>query len=326
MGLPLWFELATFVGLSLLLAADLLIIARRPHEPSMRESTLWVSFYVTLALLFGLALSAFAGGQAAGEFYAGWLTEYSLSVDNLFVFVIIMARFAVPRLLQQQVLMIGILMALGLRGIFILLGAAAVDRFVWVFWIFGAFLVWTAVQLARHSEEEDDEFQENVLIRRLRRVLPLHDEYDGARLRTTVDGRRLFTPMLVVLVALATTDLLFALDSIPAIFGLTQEPFIVFTANVFALMGLRQLYFLLGGLLDRLVYLSKGLAVILGFIGIKLMLHALHANVLPFVNGGQPVDAVPEVPIWVSLAVILGTLVVATVASLARTRADSSAG
>jgi len=326
MGLPLWFELATFGGLSLLLAADLLIIARRPHEPSMKESTLWVSFYVTLALLFGLALYAFAGGQAAGEFYAGWLTEYSLSVDNLFVFVIIMARFAVPRLLQQQVLMIGILMALGLRGIFILLGAAAVDRFVWVFWIFGAFLVWTAVKLARHSEEEDDEFQENVLIRRLRRVLPLHDEYDGARLRTAVGGRRLFTPMLVVLVALATTDLLFALDSIPAIFGLTQEPFIVFTANVFALMGLRQLYFLLGGLLDRLVYLSKGLAVILGFIGIKLMLHALHANVLPFVNGGQPVDAVPEVPIWVSLAVILGTLAVATVASLARTRADSSAG
>lgn len=320
MTLPVWFEVATFAGLSLLLLADLLLVARRPHEPSMRESTAWVAFYVVLALLFGLAMLAFAGGQAAGEFYAGWLTEYSLSVDNLFVFVIIMARFAVPRRYQQQVLMIGIIMALVLRGVFILVGAAAINEFAWLFWIFGAFLVYTAVKLARHSEAEEDEFEENVVIRRLRAVLPMHSEYDGAKVRTVVDGRRLFTPMLVVFVAIATTDLLFALDSIPAIFGLTQEPFIVFTANVFALMGLRQLYFLLGGLLDRLVYLSKGLAVILGFIGVKLVLTAIHENTLPFVNDGQPVDAVPEVPIWLSLGVILGTLAIATVASLARTR------
>ncbi|MBC7307269.1 MAG: TerC family protein [Dietzia sp.] len=321
MTLPVWFEVATFAGISLLLLADLLIVARRPHEPSMRESTVWVSVYVVLALLFGLVMLAFGGGQAAGEFYAGWLTEYSLSVDNLFVFVIIMARFAVPRRNQQQVLMIGIIMALVLRGIFILVGAAAINQFAWLFWIFGGFLIYTAVTLARHSEAEEDEFQENVVIRRLRTVLPMHSEYDGAKIRTVVDGRRLFTPMVVVLVAIATTDLLFALDSIPAIFGLTQDPFIVFTANVFALMGLRQLYFLLGGLLDRLVYLSKGLAVILGFIGVKLMLQALHENTLPFINGGQPVRSVPEVPIWLSLGVILATLAVATVASLSRTRA-----
>jgi tellurite resistance protein TerC len=320
--LPLWFEIATFGGLSALLLADLLIVARRPHEPSMKESTLWVAFYVGLALLFGVAMLAFTGGQAAGEFYAGWLTEYSLSVDNLFVFVIIMARFAVPRTYQQEVLMIGIIMALVLRGIFIVVGAAAINRFAWVFWIFGAFLIYTAVKLALHRDEEDDEFEENVVIRKLRSVLPMHSQYDGAKLRTEVDGRRLFTPMLVVLVAIATTDLLFALDSIPAIFGLTQEPFIVFTANVFALMGLRQLYFLLGGLLDRLVYLSIGLSVILGFIGVKLVMHALHENTLPFINGGEHVEGVPEVPIWLSLVVIIGTLVVTTVASLAKSRRD----
>jgi tellurite resistance protein TerC len=319
-NLPVWFEITTFVGLSVLLLADLLIIARRPHEPSMKESALWVCFYVALALLFGVAMLGFAGGQAAGEFYAGWLTEYSLSVDNLFIFVIIMARFAVPRTYQQEVLMIGIIMALVLRGIFILVGAAAINRFAWVFWIFGAFLIYTALKLAMHKDEEPDEFKENGLIRLVRRVLPMHSEYDGAKIRTVVDGKRLFTPMLVVFIAIASTDLLFALDSIPAIFGLTQEAFIVFTANVFALMGLRQLYFLLGGLLDRLVYLAIGLSVILGFIGVKLMLHALHENTLPFINGGQPVHAVPEVPIWLSLAVIIGTLVVTTFASLLRTR------
>jgi tellurite resistance protein TerC len=321
-NLPVWFEISTFVGLSVLLVADLLIVARRPHEPSMKESALWVSFYVALALLFGLAMLSFAGGQAAGEFYAGWLTEYSLSVDNLFVFVIIMARFAVPRKYQQEVLMIGIIMALVLRGIFIVIGAAAINRFAWVFWIFGAFLIYTAIKLAMHKEDDEDDFQENALIRKVRSVLPMHNEYDGAKIRTVVAGKRLFTPMLIVFVAIASTDLLFALDSIPAIFGLTQEPFIVFTANVFALMGLRQLYFMLGGLLDRLVYLSIGLSVILGFIGIKLIMHAIHENTLPFINGGEHVEAVPEVPIWLSLAVIIGTLVVATVASLLKTRRE----
>jgi tellurite resistance protein TerC len=317
--LPIWFEVATFVGLTVVLLADLAIVARRPHEPSAREAGLWVAFYVALALLFGLVLLAVAGGDFATQFYAGWLTEYSLSVDNLFVFVIIMARFRVPRALQQEALMVGIIIALVLRGIFILLGAAVIARFSWVFYLFGAFLVYTAINLVR-SHGEDEEYEENALIRRLRRVLPLSDEFSGSKLRVVRDGRKLWTPLLVVFLALGTTDLLFALDSIPAIFGLTREAFIVFTANVFALMGLRQLYFLLGGLLKRLVYLSYGLAVILGFIGVKLVLEALHENSLPFLNGGEPIEAVPAIPIWLSLVVIVGVLLVATVASLVSTR------
>ncbi|SDQ44816.1 TerC family protein [Quadrisphaera sp. DSM 44207] len=319
MELPVWFEVGTFVVLGVLLIADLLIVTRRPHEPSLKESGLWVSFYVALALVFGLAMLAFAGGQAAGEFYAGWLTEYSLSVDNLFVFVIIMARFAVPRQYQQKVLMIGIIIALVLRGVFIVIGAAAIERFSWVFYIFGAFLIYTAIQLVR-SHGQDEEYEENAFIRRMRKVLPISEDYDGSKLRTTVDGKKLFTPMVIVLLAIGSTDLLFALDSIPAIFGLTQSPFIVFTANVFALMGLRQLYFLLGGLLDRLIYLSYGLSFILAFIGVKLFLEALHTNTLPFINGGEHVDWAPEIPIWLSLTVILGTIAIATVASLVRSR------
>jgi tellurite resistance protein TerC len=317
--LPTWFTIATFVGLTALLLGDLAIVARRPHEPSVKEATLWVSFYVTLALLFGLVILAVSGGQSATEFYAGWLTEYSLSVDNLFVFVIIMARFQVPRKLQQEALMVGIIIALVLRGIFILLGAAVIERFTWVFYIFGAFLVYTAINLVRHRDEED-EYEENAFIRRMRKVLPITQDYHGSKIRITENGKKFWTPMIVVFLALGTTDLLFALDSIPAIFGLTKEPFIVFTANVFALMGLRQLYFLLGGLLKRLVYLSLGLAVILAFIGVKLIMEALHTNELPFINGGEHIEWVPEIPIWLSLTVILGVLVVATVASLVKTR------
>jgi tellurite resistance protein TerC len=305
MDLPVWFEVATFVGLTLLLLADLAIVVRRPHEPSMKEATLWVSFYVGLALLFGLVILALTNGQYATEFYAGWLTEYSLSVDNLFVFVIIMARFRVPRHLQQEVLMVGIIIALLLRGLFILAGAALIERFTWVFYIFGAFLIYTAINLLRHRGE-DEEFEENALIRQMRRVLPITSEFQGSKIRVTENGKKFFTPMIVVFLALATTDLVFALDSIPAIFGLTREPFIVFTANVFALMGLRQLYFLLGGLLKRLVYLSIGLAVVLAFIGVKLVLEALHENTLPFINGGEHLDSVPTIPIWLSLTVILG--------------------
>jgi tellurite resistance protein TerC len=317
--LPVWFEIATFVGLTALLLADLALVARRPHEPSPKESAVWVTFYVVLALLFGVVLLLVTNGEFATEFYAGWLTEYSLSVDNLFVFVIIMARFKVPRALQQEALMVGIIIALVLRGIFILLGAAVIDRFTWVFYLFGAFLVYTAVNLLRHRGE-DEEYEENALIRRLRRVLPLTDEFAGSKLRVAHGGKKLWTPMLVVFIALGTTDLLFALDSIPAIFGLTREGFIVFTANVFALMGLRQLYFLLGGLLRRLVYLSLGLSVILAFIGVKLVLEAVHENSLPFLNGGKPIEAVPEIPIWLSLTVIVGVLLVATAASLLATR------
>jgi tellurite resistance protein TerC len=317
--LPVWFEVATFVGLTVLLLADLAIVARRPHEPSVKEASLWVSFYVGLALIFGVVILAVTNGQFATEFYAGWLTEYSLSVDNLFVFVIIMARFQVPRKLQQEALMVGIIIALILRGVFILLGAAVIERFTWVFYIFGAFLVYTAINLVRHRGEDED-YEENAFIRRMRRVLPITQDFHGSKIRVTQNGKKYWTPMIVVFLALGTTDLLFALDSIPAIFGLTKEPFIVFTANVFALMGLRQLYFLLGGLLKRLVYLSLGLAVILAFIGVKLIMEALHTNELPFINGGEHIDAVPEIPIWLSLSIILGVLIVATVASLIKTR------
>jgi tellurite resistance protein TerC len=323
LNIPGWIEIAIIGALVLVLIADVWFVGRRPHEPSMRESALGVGLYVTLALLFGLGILAFAGPRYAGEFYAGWLTEYSLSVDNLFVFVIIMARFAVPRQYQQKVLLIGIVLALVLRGIFIVIGAAAIERFVWVFFIFGAFLLYTAWKLAFHKEA--DEFEENALIRWSRRALPMSQDFDGAKLRTVVDGRRLFTPMIVVMIAIGTTDLLFALDSIPAIFGLTKEPFLVFTANVFALMGLRQLYFLLGGLLDRLVYLSLGLSIVLGFIGVKLIFEALAENSLPFVNGGEHISWAPHIPIWLSLTVIVGTLVVTAVASLWKSGRDAKA-
>jgi tellurite resistance protein TerC len=324
LNIPGWVEIAIIGALVVLLIADVWFVGRRPHEPSMRESALGVAFYVGLALLFGLGVLWWSGGRYAGEFYAGWLTEYSLSVDNLFVFVIIMARFAVPRQYQQKVLLIGIVLALVLRGIFIVLGAAAIERFVWVFFIFGAFLIYTAWKLAFHSEDEEN-FEENALIRWSRRALPMSETFDGAKLRTVVNGKRLFTPMIVVMIAIGTTDLLFALDSIPAIFGLTKEPFLVFTANVFALMGLRQLYFLLDGLLDRLIYLSLGLSIVLGFIGVKLIFEALAENSLSFVNGGEHVTWAPHIPIWLSLSVIIGTLVVTAVASLWSTRRAAKA-
>ncbi|MFZ0158317.1 MAG: TerC family protein [Kineosporiaceae bacterium] len=316
----MWFQSATFVVLGLMLLFDLAIVARRPHVPTMRECTAWVAFYVSLALLFALVLLLLVGSEPAGQFLAGWLTEYSLSVDNLFVFVVIMGRFAVPRHHQQEVLMVGIIMSLVLRGGFIVLGAAAIERFSWVFYLFGAFLIYTAVQLVRHGEADEADFEENALIRRARRVLPLAPTFDGRKLLVQVGDRRLVTPMVLVFLAIGTTDLLFALDSIPAIFGLTKHPFIVFTATIFALMGLRQLYFLLGGLLDRLVYLSVGLALVLGFIGVKLVLEALHLNELGWINGGRSVGWAPEIPIWVSLMVIVTVLAATTVASLAASR------
>jgi tellurite resistance protein TerC len=321
MNVSLWTWAATLVAVLAILAVDLLVIGRRPHEPSIRESTMWVVFYVALAIAFGLGVLTASGSRYAGEFFAGWLTEYSLSVDNLFVFVIIMARFAVKRVYQQRVLMVGIVLALVMRGLFIAAGAAVIDRFVWVFYLFGAFLIYTAVKLARQSDgDEQEEFHENPVIGWVRRVLPISRVYDGARALTTENGRRMFTPMFVVMVAIGTTDLIFAMDSIPAIFGLTREPYLVFTANVFALMGLRQLYFLLGGLLDRLLYLSAGLSVVLGFIGVKLVLEALHDNNMPFLNGGRPIAWAPQIPIWLSLLIIVGTLVIATVASVYRAR------
>jgi TerC family integral membrane protein len=311
----------TLAILLAILALDLAIIGRRPHEPSMKESAIWVAIYVGLAIVFGLFVWWEWGGQYGGEFFAGWLTEYSLSIDNLFVFVIIMARFAVPRIYQQKVLLTGILLALVMRGAFIAAGAAVLNRFIWVFYLFGIFLIYTAAKLFGHGSDDAGDFKENPLIRWSRRVLPISPSYDGANLLTYAAdkrgvSRRMFTPMLIVMIALGTTDLVFALDSIPAIFGLTKEPYIVFTANVFALMGLRQLYFLLGSLLDRLIYLSIGLAVVLGFIGVKLILEALHENNVPFINGGEPVHWAPHIPIWLSLTIIIGTLLIATVASL----------
>jgi len=310
-SLTVW--IATLVVLLGVISFDFILVTRSPHEPSLRESSMWVSFYVSLAVVFGIGLSLVAGGRESGEFFAGWLTEYSLSVDNLFVFIIIMGKFAVPRQYQQKVLLIGVALALVMRGIFIAIGAEAISRFDWIFYIFGAFLIYTAWKLLR-SGDEDEEFKENAALRAVKRVLPATSEYQGASLTTKIDGRRLVTPMLIVMVAIGTTDLLFALDSIPAIFGLTQEPYIVFTANAFALMGLRQLYFLIGGLLNRLVYLSYGLAVVLGFIGVKLILEAMHH---------QGVHWAPEVPILVSLGVILGTLAVTTVASLVKSSRDA---
>jgi tellurite resistance protein TerC len=315
-----WLWAGTIVGVAALLVFDLFVVGRRARTPSMREVAGWVVFYSLVAVGFGLVVLVLHGGRYAGEFYAGWLTEYSLSVDNLFVFVIIMSRFAVPPTNQQRVLTVGIVLALCMRAIFIAIGAAAISHFSWVFYLFGAFLIYTAWRVARHKEQEEAEEEDTFVLRALRRVVPTTTEYHGSRLVTRIDGRRLLTPMLLVMIAIGTTDVLFALDSIPAIFGLTKEPFLVFTANAFALLGLRQLYFLIGGLLDRLVYLSYGLAVVLGFIGVKLVLEALHTNTLPFIAGGRPVQIGPDISITVSLAVILGTLGITAVASLLRDR------
>ncbi|MGO4384105.1 TerC family protein [Specibacter sp. RAF43] len=323
--LPVWFEIGSFAVLGLILLADLLIVIKRPHLPSMKEAGLWVGFYVALALVFAALLFLFTGPEFGAQFVAGWVTEYSLSIDNLFVFIIIMARFAVPRAYQQGVLMVGIIIALVLRGIFIMVGAVVIEQFSAIFYVFGAFLLWTAWKQSRPEDEESDEATENALIRRVRKLIPMTERYDGAKLRTTVGGKRIFTPMLIVFVTIGLTDLLFAVDSIPAIFGLTQSAFIVFTANIFALMGLRQLYFLLGGLMDKLIYLKHALSVILAFIGIKLIFHAMHVNELPFLNGGKSIAWAPEIPTFVSLAVILGTMAVAIVASLLTQRRKSVA-
>jgi tellurite resistance protein TerC len=314
----IWFVTAlTTIGV---LMVDVFVIGRRPHEPTQRECVRYLSTYVGLAIAFGIAVWVIAGGRYGAEFYAGWLTEYSLSVDNLFIFIIIMSRFAVPRQLQQTALLIGIVLALVMRAIFIGLGAAAINEFSWVFYVFGLFLVWTAVQLAREGDEEDAQYDEPRLVRFVRRRFAVTREWHGVRLFAREGGKRMITPMFLVILALGVTDLLFAVDSIPAIYGLTKEPYLVFTANVFALMGLRQLYFLIGGLLERLVYLSYGLAFLLAFIGVKLILHAMHENELWFVNGGRHIEWAPEIPIWLSLAVIFVTFVVTGLASLAKER------
>lgn len=312
---PLAFMICTFVVLAVFFVVDLFVIGRKPHVPSTKECVQHIIFFVAMALVFGALLWWVAGSRPAIEFYSGWLTEYSLSIDNLFVFVIIMSNFAVPKQLQKFVLSVGITIALLLRGIFILAGSALIVRFTWVFFIFGAFLLFTAFKLISGGDD-DEEYHENGIIRVLRKVMRVSDQYDGKHLRTTLDGVKYFTPMLIVFLAIGTTDVMFAFDSIPAIFGLTKDPFIVFTANIFALLGLQQLYFLLGALLDKLVYLPVGLSVVLAFIGVKLIMEALHGNSLPFLNSGRPIHAIPEIPTWLSLVVIVVAIGAASIASV----------
>ncbi|MGY1634832.1 TerC family protein [Geodermatophilus sp. SYSU D01186] len=322
MDVPFWVWAITVAAIVGMLVFDFVGHVRTPHAPTLRESATWSAVYVGIAIVFGLLVLWFAGPQYGGEYFAGFVTEKSLSVDNLFVFVLIMGSFAVPRELQQKVLLFGIAFALVLRTALIFVGAAAIQNISWIFYVFGAFLIYTAYLQARGGHTHDEEFKENGVLRLTRRLLPTTEEYHSDRMTVTIAGKRYITPLAIALVAIGSADILFAVDSIPAIFGLTQETYLVFTANAFALLGLRQLFFLLDGLLDRLVYLSYGLAVILGFIGVKLVIHALHENELPFVNGGEHVTAVPEIPTWLSLTVILLTLLVTTVASLAKNRRD----
>lgn len=316
MDVPLWVWAVTIAGILALLVFDFYAHVRKPHAPSLTEAGAWSVFYVVIALIFGAGLWLIWGHQHGVEYLAGYVTEKSLSVDNLFVFVIIMSAFQVPAEYQQKVLLVGVAIALVLRTIFIAIGAAAIEHFSWVFYIFGFFLIYTAWSLATSTHDEDEEFEPNIMVRLAQKYLPATDEYNGSKLTVRHNDKRMITPMLIVMIAIGATDILFALDSIPAIYGLTKEPYIVFAANAFALLGLIQLYFLLGGLLDRLVYLSKGLSLVLAFIGIKLIVEALHGNELPFINGGQPVNAVPEISTWLSLSVIIGILAVTTIASL----------
>jgi tellurite resistance protein TerC len=303
----------TIAGIVGLLAFDFFFHVRKPHTPSLKESATWSAIYVGIALLFGLAVLVFGGPTMGTEYFAGYVTEKALSIDNLFVFLIIMASFKVPRADQQKVLLFGIVFSLIARTAFIFLGAALINSFAWVFYIFGLILLVTAGNLLRPNSHDDE--SEGLVVRLAKKFLPASEHYDGDKLFTVENGKRVLTPMLLVMVAIGGTDILFALDSIPAIFGLTQNVFIVFTATAFSLMGLRQLFFLIDGLLDRLIFLSYGLAAILGFIGVKLILHALHENTLPFINDGQHVNVV-EVSTQVSLSVILGVLLVTVLASI----------
>lgn len=300
-----------------LLAYDFFFHVRKAHEPTIKEAAVWSAVYVGLALAFGLVILFWDGPQFAAEYYGGYITEKALSVDNLFVFLIIMASFRVPREDQQKVLLFGIIFAMIARTAFILVGAAAIERWSWVFYLFGLVLIYTAGNLIKGevTDKEEEDEANNFVVRLAKKMFHTVDYYDGDKLFTIENGKKVMTPMLLVMVAIGGTDILFALDSIPAIFGLTQEAYIVFTATAFSLMGLRQLYFLIDGLLDRLIYLSWGLSIILAFIGVKLLLHALHENTLPFINDGQPVHVV-EVTIGFSLTVIVGVLIVTVLASL----------
>ncbi len=312
MSLTLW--AITVVGILLLIALDFVMVSRKPHEVKFREAALWSVFYVGVAIAFGVALIVWQGSAVGTEYFAAYLVEKSLSVDNLFVFIIILAQFAVPAALHQRVLLFGVVLALIFRAIFIAIGAAAISAFAFTFVIFGAILIWTGIQLARHRNEDPDPM-DNFIIRRVRSRVPFSDEYDGTRMFTRIDARRVATPLLLVMISIGATDLLFALDSIPATFGVTQDPYLVFTANAFALLGLRALYFLLKGLLDKLIYLSTGLAVILVFIGVKLVLTFFH----------EQFPGVPKISTEMSLGVIAIVLVVVVIASWLKVRKDPTA-
>jgi tellurite resistance protein TerC len=311
------------IGLiTLVILGDLIYQIRKPHEPTFKESAIQSVIYIGLALMFTFLVTEVWGARFGGEYLAGFITEKSLSVDNLFVFLVIFTKFAVPRRLQSQALLIGIVLALILRGIFIAAGAAAIEQFSWVFYIFGFFLLYTAALLiwdTLKAGSHDEKVPGGKATAFIKRHFPTVDEYHGAKLTIVQNGKRFITPLLLVMIAIGMTDLLFALDSIPAVYGLTNEPYIVFMANAFALMGLRQLYFLLSGLMERLKYLGVGLAIILAWIGVKLVIHALHKNELPFLNNGEPIKAIPEISTDLSLGFILLTLVVTTIVSLIAT-------
>jgi tellurite resistance protein TerC len=310
--MTLW--VVTIAGIIGLIALDFVTVSRKPHEVMFREALLWSIFYIGVAIAFGVAMWVWQGSDIGTQYFAAYLVEKSLSVDNLFVFIIILTQFAVPAELHQRVLLFGVILALILRAIFIAIGAAALATFAFTFVIFGAILIWTGIQLARHRNE-DPEPKDNAVVRIARKRFPFTDDYNGTKLFSHIDGRRVATPLLLVMIAIGSTDLLFALDSIPATFGVTQEPYLVFAANAFALLGLRALYFLLKGLLDKLVYLSTGLAIILIFIGIKLVLTYLH----------ELNPAIPHVPTNVSLTFIITVLVIVAVASWLKVRKDPEA-
>jgi len=311
--LALW--AVTILGITVLIVMDFVTVSRKPHEVMFKEALLWSIFYIGVAVAFGIAMWVWQGTDIGTQYFAAYLVEKSLSVDNLFVFIIILTQFAVPIELHQRVLLVGVVLALIMRAIFIAIGAAALAAFAFTFVIFGAILIWTGIQLAKHRNE-DPEPQDNVVVKVVKKRFLVSDHYEGTKLFTRIDGRKAITPLLLVMIAIGSTDLLFALDSIPATFGVTQEPYLVFAANAFALLGLRALYFLLKGLLDKLVYLSTGLSIILIFIGIKLVLTWAHET--------WP-DTVPKIPTNVSLAFIITVLVITGVASWLKVRKDPTA-
>lgn len=322
MDVPLWLWFVTVGLIVVMLTVDFVGHVRTPHAPSLKEAGTWSAVYVGIALVFGVLVWLLWDHVHGVAYFSGYLLEKSLSLDNLFVFVLILSSFRVPRKYQQKVLLIGIVIALALRTVFIILGVAIVENFSWVFWIFGAFLLYTAITQLKQDDEEDEGFKENLALRAVRRLFPTTEGYHGDKLTARIDGRLLITPMLVVMIAIGSADVLFAVDSIPAIFGVTEkltgasQLYIIFAANAFSLLGLRQLYFLVDGLLDRLVYLNYGLAAILTFIGVKLIIHAMHANELSWLNNGQPIEIIPEVPALLSLGVIIVVLTITTVTSL----------